>query len=57
VAGRSARGHVCIWGEVDVILAGMRDVSSPVLDPADAGRGLLHALQALIAGLFLLLVL
>jgi hypothetical protein len=42
---------------VDVILADMRDVSSPVLDPADAGRGLLHALQALIAGLFLLLVL
>lgn len=55
--GRSARGGVCIRGEVDVILADMRDISSPVLDPADAGRGLLHALQALILGLFLLLVL
>jgi hypothetical protein len=35
----------------------MRDVSSPVLDPADAGRGQLHALQALIGGLFSLLIL
>jgi hypothetical protein len=35
----------------------MRDVSSPVLDPADAGRGELHALQALLLGLFLLLIL
>jgi hypothetical protein len=34
----------------------MRDVSSPVLDRMDAGRGQLHALQVLI-GLFLLLVL
>jgi hypothetical protein len=34
----------------------MRDVSSPVLDRLDAGRGELHALQVLI-GLFLLLVL
>ena len=39
------------------ILPAMRDISSPALDPADAGRGLLHALQALIAGLLLLLVL
>jgi hypothetical protein len=35
----------------------MRDVTSAVLDPADAGRGLLHALQALLLGLFLLLIL
>jgi hypothetical protein len=35
----------------------MRDVTSPVLDPADAGRGLLHALQALLLGLSLLLIL
>jgi hypothetical protein len=39
----------------------MRDVSSPVLDRLDAGRGAMHALQILIAsgliGLFLLLVL
>jgi hypothetical protein len=34
----------------------MRDVSSPVLDRLDAGRGAMHALQVLI-GLFLLLVL
>jgi hypothetical protein len=34
----------------------MRDVSSPVLDRLDAGRGQLHALQVLI-GLFLLVVL
>jgi hypothetical protein len=33
----------------------MRDVSSPVLDRMDAGRGELHALQVLV-GLFLLLV-
>lgn len=31
--------------------AGMRDVSSPVLDRLDAGRGQLHALQLLLAGL------
>jgi len=35
----------------------MRDISSPALDPADAGRGMLHALQALLLGLLLLLVL
>jgi hypothetical protein len=35
----------------------MRDVSSPVLDPADAGRGMLHALQGLLAGLLLLVLL
>jgi hypothetical protein len=35
----------------------MRATSSSVLDPADAGRGLRHALQALLVGLFLLLVL
>jgi hypothetical protein len=35
----------------------MRDVSSPVLDRLDAGRGLMHALQVLIVGLFVLLVL
>jgi hypothetical protein len=35
----------------------MRDVSSPVLDPADAGRGELHALQALLLGLVFLLIL
>jgi hypothetical protein len=35
----------------------MRDVSSPVLDPADAGRGRLRALQALLLGLFSLLIL
>jgi hypothetical protein len=34
----------------------MRDVSSPVLDRLDAGRGALHALQILV-GLVLLLVL
>jgi hypothetical protein len=34
----------------------MRDVSSPVLDPADAGRGELRALQALLVGLFLLIL-
>jgi hypothetical protein len=33
----------------------MRDVSSPVLDRLDAGRGQLHALEVLL-GLFLLLV-
>ena len=36
-------------------LLGMRDVSSPVLDPADAGRGQLRALQALL-GLSLLVL-
>jgi hypothetical protein len=35
----------------------MRDISSPVPDPADAGRGALHALQALLLGLFVLLIL
>jgi hypothetical protein len=37
----------------------MRDVSSPVLDRMDAGRGQLHALQiilALLLGLFLLVL-
>jgi len=34
----------------------MRSISSPVLDPADASRGQLRALQALVLGLFLLLV-
>jgi hypothetical protein len=33
----------------------MRDVTSPVLDRLDAGRGELHALEVLL-GLFLLLV-
>jgi hypothetical protein len=33
----------------------MRDVSSPVLDRMDAGRGQLHALQVLL-GLFVLLL-
>jgi hypothetical protein len=35
----------------------MRDVSSPVADRLDAGRGLLHSLEILIVGLVLLLVL
>ena len=57
-AGRPAqRPGVCIPGEVDDILLTMRDVSSPVLDPADAGRGMLHALQALLLGLILLVIL
>ena len=57
-APRSAeRPGVCIRGEVADILTTMRDVSSPVLDPADAGRGMLHALQALLLGLILLVIL
>ncbi len=48
---------VCIRGEGTDILTAMRDISSPALDPADAGRGMLHALQALLLGLLLLLVL
>jgi hypothetical protein len=35
----------------------MRPISSPVLDPADAGRGELRALEALLLGLVLLLIL
>jgi hypothetical protein len=35
----------------------MRSVCSPVLDPADASRGELRALQALLVGLVLLVVL
>jgi hypothetical protein len=38
------------------ILADMRDVSSPVLDPADAGRGQRRALQVLLLGSFLLVI-
>jgi len=34
----------------------MRPISSPVPDPADASRGELRALQALLVGLFVLLV-
>jgi hypothetical protein len=35
----------------------MRDVTSPVLDRLDAGRGQLHALQVLLGLSFLLLIL
>jgi hypothetical protein len=35
----------------------MRDVSSPVLDRLDAGRGAMHALQVLIGLSFLLALL
>jgi hypothetical protein len=38
------------------ILERMRDVSSPVLDPADAGRGQRRALQVLLLGFFLLIL-
>lgn len=54
---RPVRGHGCVPGYRADIISAMREVSSPVLDPADAGRGLRHALQALLLGLILLLVL
>ena len=56
-AGRGGRTGVCVLGEVAAILLDMRAVSSPVLDPADAGRGMLHALQALLLGLIVLVIL
>gem|GEM_PF-2145262 len=55
--GRGERTGVCVLGEVAAILPPMRAVSSPVLDPADAGRGMLHALQALLLGLIVLVIL
>lgn len=48
---------VCVQGEPTDTLSAMRDVTSPVLDPADAGRGELRALQALLLGLLSLLIL
>jgi hypothetical protein len=52
---RAARDPGCAPWWDPATLGPMRDVSSPVLDRMDAGRGELHALQVLV-GLFLLLV-